>query len=74
MNLEISSIVDFSPDATKIVSYYYRDGKIQIWRTNDGKKIKEIKTAKNGKYSRPIKYSPDGSKIASIGGELLNTI
>ena len=47
MNLEIASVVDFSPDATKIFSYYYRDGKIQIWRTNDGKKIKEIKTAKN---------------------------
>ena len=42
MKLDTATAVDFSPDDSKIVSCdtYNNDGKIKIWRTNDGKKIK----------------------------------
>ena len=81
MKLERATFLDFSPDDTKVVSYDDQNGKIQIWQTNDGKKLKVIKT-KNKYYDHnmydsellPIKFTPDGSKIASIGGETDNII
>jgi len=60
----------FSPDGKRLIAgSMYSSGTAIVWDAATGKEIAKLET--DGEWIRPLAFSPDGTRIATHGGDVL---